>query len=36
MAIHSSVLELIGDTPIVRLRKFAADAGCGAELLGKC
>ncbi len=34
--IFESILETIGDTPLVRLRKFAADAGCGAELLGKC
>ena len=34
--IYDSILETIGDTPIVRLRKFAADAGCSAELLGKC
>ena len=34
--IYESILETIGDTPLVRLRKFAADAGCGAELLGKC
>lgn len=34
--ICESILETIGDTPLVRLRKFAADAGCGAELLGKC
>jgi len=34
--VYDSILETIGDTPLVRLRKFAADAGCGAELLGKC
>ncbi|MFO1156218.1 MAG: cysteine synthase A [Rhodospirillales bacterium] len=34
--IYESIIDTIGDTPIVRLRKFAADAGCGAELLGKC
>lgn len=34
--IYESIIETIGDTPLVRLRKFAADDGCGAELLGKC
>jgi len=34
--IYDSILETVGDTPLVRLRKFAADAGCSAELLGKC
>ena len=34
--IYDSIIETVGDTPLVRLQKFAADAGCGAELLGKC
>lgn len=34
--IYESIIDTIGDTPLIRLRKFAADAGCGAELLGKC
>ncbi|MCU0838307.1 MAG: cysteine synthase A [Rhodospirillales bacterium] len=34
--IYDSILETIGDTPIVRLSKLAAETGCAAELLGKC
>ena len=34
--IYDSILETIGNTPLVRLRKLAAETGCGAELLGKC
>jgi cysteine synthase A len=34
--IYDSILDTIGDTPIVRVRKLAAEAGCGAELLAKC
>jgi cysteine synthase A len=30
------VLETIGNTPMIRLAKFAAEAGCRADLLGKC
>jgi len=34
--IYDSILETIGDTPLVRMRKLAVEAGCGAELLAKC
>jgi cystathionine beta-synthase len=32
--IHDSILEAIGNTPLVRLRKVARDTGC--EMLAKC
>jgi cysteine synthase len=34
--IYDSILDTIGDTPLVRLSKFKAETGSGAELLGKC
>jgi len=34
--IYDSLLDTIGDTPLVRLSKFKAETQCGAELLGKC
>jgi cysteine synthase A len=34
--IFESILDTIGNTPLVRLAKFAADAGVKAEILGKC
>ena len=34
--VYDSILETIGATPLVRLRRLAAEAGIGAELLGKC
>ncbi len=34
--IYDTILDTIGDTPLIRLRKFKAEAGCAAELLGKC
>lgn len=34
--IFDGILETIGNTPLVRLRKLAEDTGCPAELLGKC
>jgi cysteine synthase A len=34
--IYDSILDTIGDTPLVRMRKLAAETGCAAELLGKC
>ena len=34
--IYDSILDTIGETPLVRLSKFAADAGVHADLLGKC
>ncbi|MCA1299614.1 cysteine synthase A [Stappia indica] len=33
--IYSSIVETIGDTPLVRLDKLAKDAGVKAEILGK-
>lgn len=33
--IYSSIVETIGDTPLVRLDKLAKDAGVEAEILGK-
>lgn len=33
MPIHDSIVELVGNTPIVRLKKVVGD--CGAEILGK-
>jgi cysteine synthase len=34
--IFDGVLETIGNTPLVRLRKLAGETGCQADLLGKC
>lgn len=34
--IHESILNTIGNTPLVRLRKLAHETSCPAELLGKC
>ena len=34
--IFESILDTIGATPLVRLRKLAAESGCVADLLGKC
>ncbi len=34
--IYENILETIGNTPLIRLSKLASEAGCGAELLGKC
>ncbi|MBV8776138.1 MAG: cysteine synthase A [Alphaproteobacteria bacterium] len=34
--VYDSILETIGATPLVRLSRFAADAGVGAHILGKC
>ena len=33
--IYSSILDTIGETPLVRVRKLAAEAGCRAEILAK-
>jgi len=33
--IHDSILDTIGATPLVRLHRLAAEAGCGAEILAK-
>jgi len=34
--IYDSILDTVGDTPLVRLSKLSEDAGCKANLLGKC
>jgi cysteine synthase len=34
--IYDNILETIGNTPLVRLRRIAAAHGVGAELVGKC
>ncbi|MBX3517591.1 MAG: cysteine synthase A [Rhodospirillales bacterium] len=34
--IFDSILDTIGNTPLVRLKKLAADAGCVAQLTAKC
>ncbi len=34
--IYGSITETIGSTPLVRLDKLAAQAGCVATILGKC
>ena len=34
--IYDSITETIGATPLVRLDKLAAQAGCAATILGKC
>ena len=34
--IYDSIVDTIGNTPLIRLRKLAAETRCGADLLGKC
>ncbi len=34
--IHESIRDTIGGTPLIRLGRLAADAGCKADILGKC
>jgi cysteine synthase A len=34
--VYDSILDTIGNTPLIRLRKLAEEANCGATLLGKC
>ncbi len=34
--IYESLIDTIGATPLVRLPRLAAEAGCAADLLGKC
>jgi cysteine synthase len=34
--IYESIVETIGNTPLIRLGKLAAETGCQADLLGKC
>ena len=33
--IYDSIVETVGSTPLVRLNRLPAEAGCGAEILGK-
>ena len=33
--VYDSILETIGNTPLVRINKLAAEAGCKAEVLAK-
>ncbi len=33
--IYDSIVETIGNTPLVRVRRLAAEAGCGAEVVAK-
>src|SRR5580704_8537499 len=34
--VYDSILGTIGATPLVRLSRLAAEAGVGADILGKC
>ena len=34
--IYDSIVDTVGNTPLVRLSKLARDEGCAAEILGKC
>ena len=34
--IYDSILETVGNTPLIRLAKFTADAGVAAQIVGKC
>ena len=34
--VYDSILDTIGATPLIRLKKLAGEAGVAAELLGKC
>ncbi|MBM3582323.1 MAG: cysteine synthase A, partial [Alphaproteobacteria bacterium] len=34
--VFNSIVETVGATPIVRLSRLAAEAGCKADILGKC
>jgi cysteine synthase A len=34
--VFDSIVETVGATPIVRLARLAAEAGCKADILGKC
>ena len=33
--VYDSILETVGATPLVRLRRLAEDAGCKADIVGK-
>lgn len=35
MAIHQSIRELIGNTPLVQLNRYASKRGLGANILAK-
>jgi cysteine synthase A len=34
--IYDSIVDTVGGTPMIRLARLAADAGCKAQILGKC
>ena len=34
--IYDSIIDTVGGTPMIRLARLAADAGCKAQILGKC
>lgn len=34
--VYDSIVDTIGATPLVRMRKLAAEAGCKADIVGKC
>ena len=34
--VYDSILDTIGGTPMVRLKRLMAEAGCAADVLGKC
>ncbi len=34
--VYDSIVDTIGNTPLIRLRKLAEQSGCKADLLGKC
>jgi cysteine synthase len=34
--VYDSIIDTIGATPLVRLRRLAQDAGCKADIVGKC
>ncbi|MBF0562507.1 MAG: cysteine synthase A [Alphaproteobacteria bacterium] len=34
--IYDTIAETVGATPLVRIRRLAAEAGCVADVLGKC
>ncbi len=34
--VFDSIMDTVGGTPLIRLTQFAAEAGCKAEILGKC
>ena len=34
--VYDSIVDTIGNTPLIRLRQLAKESGCKADLLGKC